>query len=392
MKRLNKYIVFITVLFALLVYIEATAPKPVSWEESFSQRDKIPFGGFILHSLLKELFPGSEIRSVPAPLYNALDGNYFDGTNYIFINSTFTPDALDVEHLMLFVERGNRAFIAAHYFPETLTDSLGFEVVEDFSPLKDTTAINFSNPALRESSPYAFGGRFNSAHITKFDTARSTVLGTDKDSNANYIRVPYGAGEFLVSTVPYAFTNYHLLDKRNAEYAFKALSYLPDGRILWDEYYKDGRKEAESPLRYVLSQVPLRWAYYLTLIGVVLFIIFMGRRRQRIIPQIKPLPNTTLEFAETVGQLYYQHGDHRNIAEKKITYFLEHIRTRFGVNTAKRDEEFQRVVAARSGLDIDQVRSVFTYIDATLARTRVQEEELLALNKAIERFHATSKR
>lgn len=392
MKPINKYIVAVTLLFALLVYIETTAPKPVSWQESFSQKDKIPFGGFILHSLLKELFPGSEIRSIPTPLYNALDGNYFHGANYIFINSSFSADALDVENLMLFVERGNTAFIAAHYFPQPLADSLGFDVMENFSPLKDTTAINFSNPALRESSPYAFAGHFNSARIITFDTARSTVLGTDKDGNANYIRVPYGEGEFLVNTVPYAFTNYHLLDKRNAGYAFKALSYLSDGRILWDEYYKAGRKEVKSPVRYILSKTSLRWAYYLTLIGVVLFMIFMGRRRQRIIPQIKPLPNTTLEFAETVGQLYYQHGDHRNIAEKKITYFLEHIRTRFGVNTANRDEEFHRVVAARSGLDIEQVRSVFAYIDATLAKQRVEDAELQALNTAIERFYATSKR
>jgi len=218
------------------------------------------------------------------------------------------------------------------------------------------------------------------------------VLGVNSRGEANFIRIPYGEGELYISTLPYAFTNYHLLDEENADYAFKALSYLPDGNIFWDEYYKVGRRQIESPLRFILSKESLRWTCYLTMAGVLLFVIFMGRRRQRIIPEIRPLPNTTLEFAHTVGQLYYQHGDHKNIAEKKILYFLEHIRSHFGVNTSERNEEFNRVVAARSGIDLENVRGIFGYIDATLVKNRISEEELIALNKAIERFYTASRR
>lgn len=392
MKRINPYIVFLVALFVVVVYFEATAPRPVSWESSFTRQDRIPFGGYILFDLLPQLFPESDIAVASSPAYNVLVDSYRDGTNYIFINNYFAPDALDVEQLLEFVDRGNHVFMAATDFSPLLSDSLGFEVGADFSPFSDTVSVNFSSPSLKESPPFTFKGRFGHAYFGKIDTANTVILGTDGDGAANFIRVSYGDGDFIASTVPYAFTNYHLVDERNAEYVFRALSYVPDGAILWDEYYKAGRKEVRSPLRYILSEAPLRWAWYLTLIGVVLFMIFMGRRRQRIIPTIKPLPNATLEFAETVGQLYYRHGNHGNIAGKKITYFLEYIRTHFGLNTAERDDEFYRMVAARSGIELDVVRSTFDYIDATIAQQHVTDERLLALNAAIDRFYAESRR
>ena len=53
--------------------------------------------------------------------------------------------------------------------------------------------------------------------------------------------------------------------------------------------------------------------------------IFNAKRRQRVVPIINPLPNTTLDFTKTIGNLYYQEGNHQNIVDKKIIYFLEKI-------------------------------------------------------------------
>jgi hypothetical protein len=183
-----------------------------------------------------------------------------------------------------------------------------------------------------------------------------------------------------------------VIDSGNAVYAFKALSYVTADEVLWDEYYKASRQEAQTPMRYVLTLPSLRWAFWTLLVGVILFMIFMGRRRQRIIPVILALPNTTLDFAHTVAQLYYHHGDHKNIAEKKITYFLEHLRSTFGVNTSDRGEGTFGAIAARAGMDADRVRSIFNYIDSIQASQRVDPPQLMALNEAIERFHADSKR
>ena len=58
-----------------------------------------------------------------------------------------------------------------------------------------------------------------------------------------------------------------------------------------------------------------------------------GKRKQRIIPVITPLKNTSLEFVETIGRLYYQKGTRSGIAHKKIIFFLDFIRTRYNIAT-----------------------------------------------------------
>ena len=58
--------------------------------------------------------------------------------------------------------------------------------------------------------------------------------------------------------------------------------------------------------RQILQSQALKWAFYMTLISLILFVIFRGKRTQRIIPVIDPLKNATLDFTKTIGDLYYQ--------------------------------------------------------------------------------------
>ena len=88
-------------------------------------------------------------------------------------------------------------------------------------------------------------------------------------------------------------------------------------------------------MRYILSQPALKWAWYIFLIGMLDFYIFNAKRKQRIVPIIKPLANTTVDFTKTIGNLYYQEGDHGNIIDKKIIYFLEKIRNEYLIDTTK---------------------------------------------------------
>ena len=92
-------------------------------------------------------------------------------------------------------------------------------------------------------------------------------------------------------------------------------------------------------LRFLFTTPSLTWAYYLTLAGLGLFMIFESKRRQRVIPVIEPVKNKSLEFVETVGQLYYQQADHASIAEKKIQYWLAYVRQRFNIPTTELAEE-----------------------------------------------------
>ncbi|MBC8042877.1 MAG: hypothetical protein IAF08_05475 [Rhizobacter sp.] len=332
----------------------------------------------------------------------------FIGGNYV---GSFLPDKLDVEYLLQFVSEGNTVFIAAQRFDASFLDTLRLRVGNYYEVANlgvktdnaetggglslesklDSLGINFINPALRAKSDYRTRRTDGShAYFTRFDSLKAEALGMNSKGYVNYLRLRFGKGFFYLNTVPYAFTNYNLMMAPNSEYVFKALSYLPVQPVLWDEFYKVGRRESRTPLRYILSNEALRWAYYLTIASALLFITFESKRRQRIIPVVAPPPNMAVEFVETVGRLYYQNGDHKDLATKKITFFLDDLRSSYMVRTTAFDAEFYETLARKSGIAESDLKTLFTFITQQGMRSSVSEIDLKQLSAMIDNFYKKS--
>ena len=147
----------------------------------------------------------------------------------------------------------------------------------DYTGLYKEPALNtFSSQSL-DKNKRLFKDVIENAYITSLDTLNSTILGQvsiEKDRNTNthpnYIKTTFGEnnGAFYLHSNPYAFTNYHLLNG-NEDYTATVLSYLPKQQIIWDNYNKSGRKVIRSPLRYILTNPPLKWALYVSLFGLI---------------------------------------------------------------------------------------------------------------------------
>jgi hypothetical protein len=390
MRKNWKYLLILTLTLVLAVTVDWLSPKALNWEPSLRKDDNIPFGTSLLFQMLPDLFPGQSVRTASRTIYEEkLDTNA--NANYVFVSQDFQPGNEDIERLLDWVSRGNSAFIAAAYFGD-LSDTLKLELEYEFQAFSDSFPVNFVNPALRAEENYVFS-RINSSYYFKgFDTLQSVVLGVDSLRRPNFIKTRFGQGHFYLHAMPLGFTNYHLLYRNNAEYMARALSYLPVQPVIWDEFYKPGvREEHTTPLRFFLQNESLRWAVYLTLVALVLFMVFEAKRRQRIIPVIPPLANTTLEFTETMGRLYFQHQDHKNIAEKKIAYLLDYIRSRFYLATDPRDQVFYQSLHQKTGIEKEDILRLFRLISRVQQQTMIAEVELLELNREIEHFYEKSK-
>ena len=218
----------------------------------------------------------------------------------------------------------------------------------------------------------------------------TTVLGyqgSDKKKYVNFIKVNFRQGHFYIHLQPTAFTNYHLLKDNHAEYAEKVLAYIPKSDIYWMIKEQNGLLESDSPYRYILSQPALKWAWYLFLIGITIFMIFNAKRKQRIIPIIKPLPNTTVDFTKTIGNLYYQEGDHQNLIDKKIIYFLERIRNEYLIETSVLDENFIKKLHSKTGKEIKDIEHLVHLINRQRKKYQLSiESDLIEINNAIEKI------
>ncbi|MBC8145693.1 MAG: DUF4350 domain-containing protein [bacterium] len=402
MKGYGKYIIVLALTLALALFAEASAPKAIDWSPSYSRYHKIPYGAFALYEMFVETLPAGSVQTSDLPLYNTIEtSDNWAVDNYLIVNETFEPDEYDREEILDFVARGNTAFIAASSIGFAFQDSLGFATSGrslflpenlDMFLQQDTVRMNFVNPGLIADSSYPIRVGNDEHWITTLDRDRTTILGEDENHQTNFVRIDHGEGSFYISTLPRAFTNVNVVSGRNREYAFKALSYLPPGKTVWDEYYKAGRRVSSSPFRFVLGNPSLRWAMVTALVGVMLFVFVHSRRRQRAIPVVKPPTNSTLEFTETVGRLYFEHGDHRGIATKKVAYFHEYLRSHLGIKITDVEHELYRRISERSGVAESLVRTIYGRIHHMRRAESFDADDLKSFNADLEMFYAHSKR
>ena len=379
--------------------------------ESYRKTDKQPFGSYVAYKEFKHLFNDRYIETVTDP-FDEEWNNIKDYTNdkkyslYFLIAKNLVLNYSEVKAFMDYVNAGNDLFISADYVDDRLLDNINCNTERSAEILNETRGH------MQETKVQMYFGRnFNAPAYSYFyypflnalagyDTSFTRVLGVNEVDMPNYVILFSGKGRLYLHVAPRIFSNYFLLTGDNYRYFENVISYLRSDpkNIYWDEYYKNtnpGRrkdnnknnKDDFSSIRVIKQHPSLLWAFWLAIAGLLLFIFFNVKRKQRIINVVKPNVNTTVTFTETVGRLYLQKKNNSHIAEKMITYFYEHIRNKYFINTAIVNEEFINSLSGKSGVSKQQTKELFLLIEKIQSEENVGDEDILQLNKEIENFY-----
>jgi hypothetical protein len=422
-SKIYLYIIFGVV--GVLLLLETLAPQPLSWEESYTSGDKIPYGAYVLYDQLDELF-NEEVESVKVDPVSFLKNHKEEtNANYIFINNYLEFDRAEMDDLLEFAGRGNKVFISTQSVTGAFGDSLKLESNPYYSYYEeDTVRVRLNNP-LFENRSYIYQKGSSYRHFVSYDTTITSVLGevlpfepvkgylknifgeefgSEQESNqtiienaieksksrqvpqANFIELKIGDGAIYYHLNPIAFTNYYMLQQGKEQYVSEVFSYLNDGTVYFDDYGKSGRRVVSSPMRFILTNAALKWSWYISLGSVLLYFIFKAKREQRSIPVVKPLENSTVEFTKTIGNLYFQSGDVSGIIHKKINFFLQKLRSKYFVNTEKMDAVFIQRLSIKIGVSQEQTKDVIEYINHLRSKPIHSDYELKQLNKKIDAF------
>lgn len=379
--------------------MEIGAPPKKEWNFTLSNTDKEPFGTFILYSEMKKIFPSGSVESYREPAYNLLHNKQLVNTAYICISGSFPVTKYDLNEIIRYVKRGNYFFVSANHFSRLFQDTMGFKKSTVlFSGAKDSQSVNFVNPNIYTHKNYIsstnlipFYRNQGFRELKNLDTI--VALGKNSESSVNFIKLPMGKGAIFIHADPLCFSNYFVLKNNNVEYTAGALSYIPATvtSIMWDEYYKLGRSGAATPLRFLLSNTSLRWAFWMALTGIVLFMFFESKRKQRIIPVIEPLKNSSLDFIKTVAGVYFQQKDNRAIAQKKIQYWLDYIRTRLFISTNETGAFFIKTVSQKSTVPENNIAAILQYSNKLNDHYSFSDTDLVNLNELIDAFYKAVK-
>lgn len=410
---MKQHRIYLIILFSTIigfVLFEIYKPTPTDWTPTFSNKDNIPYGCELLYKVLPDIFPNQKISDEKVPIFSKKRKVQFPSkSNYLYVFRYFRADSLSLIKLLDYVQKGNSVFIASENF-FGLDDTLNFQTsfVKDLA-FTDSVSINFTNTTIRKPSDYKYQKQVADTYFDIKNSIKNkyrfTVLGKNSKGFPNFIQINFGKGTFFLNTIPMAFTNFYMVKNDNADYVFKALSYLPEQPIFWDEYVNvmsigktarstsksreaKGEEDAqESPFKFIVSQPALKWAYFITLSTLLIYLIFEGKRRQRIIPIMESPKNTSLQFVETIGSLYYNQKDHKSIAEKKIMHLLAYIRTKFYLKTTDIDQEFKSDLSNKSGISPQEINNLFDYISFVQNNDYIAENQLIILNEQIENFY-----
>lgn len=390
-KSIKIYIFILVLILIGIVTVDANKPKPVDWFPSYSVKDKIPFGLYILNNEIETFFKNTKVNRFGETIYEFLDPKYsYQDTTYttngtiLYIDENSTIDDESAQELLYFVSHGNTAFISSTNFPIKLRDSLHFD--NAYSNIF-SDSLHFSLTTNKEEYSYLKGTQ--NVYFTEFDSINTDILGyqknSKKDSVANFIRVPHVNGYFYLHSQPAAFTNYYLLKNNNYKYAEQVLSHIDDSQVFW--YLEGSRDQIKSKMSYIFSQPALNWAWKIALISLIVFMIFNAKRKQRVIPIVEPLKNTTIDFTKTIGNLYFQEGNHQDIINKKIKFFLEKIRNEYFVDTFDLNESFVNRLHQKTGKNKAEIENIVQLIKKYRNQMESSDKDLIAFNKALEKLN-----
>ncbi len=380
-KTFKIYALVFIIIMVILALLEVNKKEVTDWRKNFDVDEKSPFGLFVFNQESKDLFKG-KLKKVDVSAYEFYNQNKNKPVHNILV----IESEIDMESwkkIMDQVSKGSDAMIIASHFPKALSDSIGYY----------DSQISFEDENYLKLTDKKYQGDF--IHLDKFPSGRGfsyikpevEILGKTAEKNnsdqANFIKAKFGKGTFYVHCEPLFLTNYYLLKKGNVKYVQDVFSYLQDRDTLW--FVESNTRESRFFMRFILSKPALKYAWWIFLGGLILFIFFNAKRKQRIVPIIEPLRNTSAEFVKSIGNLYLQEGDFHDMMAKKAQYFLNKIRLDLLIDTQNLDDDFSKKLHLKTGKPMEMITEAIMLIKKGQdPYSSVMKEDLVRMNKLLD--------
>ena len=408
--------------FILLIYFFGTSEgeEPYvtdSWEKTYDPLDKGPYGTFVLKELLDTNGLFGNFLDLNMPLEDGLVDNEDVNDIYFYVGeNSYLPDSTS-EFLLDFVWEGNTAFLSTHDIPWGIEKRL-MEDGEDFYESRQSVDtiqyFKFEHPSLasrRYETPYIYRNEISEDNwvfmsnegLELYGEDTSLVLGTNTKGRINFMKVKYGYGELYFHSTPYQFTNVNMFKKDGFQYAEHMLAHIPPGRIQWDRYnlephynfdFNDGEGDGsggsdprKSILQFILDNPPLLWASILLVVSALLFVVFKGRREQKILPATESKENTSLEYINTLASLYLQQRQHKKLIVLKEKTFINFIADHYYITSKKPDAAYIEKVAVKSQVPKEHIERIFKQFENLKGGYDVSDSALIELHQMIEQFY-----
>lgn len=399
-------VLMVAFLILLLLHKE---PRRFDGHITFNPKDKIPYGTYAAYHLLQHQFPKAtiEINRYAPGTWQTLSPDSA-GQVLLIVNNYFNPTESELDSLTAFAQKGNDIFISCLQMNETAC--LFFKVQQEdvFNPftvkdnygvinMYDSFAVKLDSDTYTVPLQFVYPGVSYNNHFTKYDSLFTYPLGYNVDDNMpNLLALNTQKGSIFLHTAPITFTNFFVLYNNNHHYYEKLMSLLPADtkKIVWDEYFllykqkNSSNKGHKGLLSVLLSHKNFYAAFWLLMILLALYFLTETKRKQRLIPAYSRPANDSLEFVTTIGKLYYEKGDHKNLAEKLTLFFLDYVRNKYKLSTNEINGAFVQRLSLKTGIPAEELDKLIDTLINIRICDRISEQQLLQYHQQLENFYS----
>ncbi len=443
----NWLIVLLVFFGAGVLLVVFYSDSDIDWNERYKPDEKMPYDTYLIEQLLRN-------NASSVPFYSIQDSTHLYLTDtaqnqlLVFIGNTFFYNEKDLSAMLDFIDSGNTVFLAAEDLDKALLDSLyldtkipvlhldeevyqeemvNYPVFEESVFSHDFQSQNIQMRLSRSSKEaqlcyvYDFDTLattwlyFNESWMSYYPSGQMVTLGTFVSKGAlptakafvNFIEINYGKGKLYLHLQPRIFTNYFLKERNTFDYVSSVFKDIKPSKIWWAEENRkfdfiktedpDSYNQApdESFMEFILSERALRNGWYFMLFGVLLYLLFGAKRKQRIIPLQEKKDNTSIEYAEVISQLFLEQKDHSKLILMKKELFKHYVRDRYGVKIPSTRKELTepllRLLETRSGIASQELIVLFDLWFHIEAIGPVYTSEMLTFHNRLETFYKNSK-
>jgi hypothetical protein len=427
MKKLtkNSCLLLLGWLFMAAVICPSCSPsKSQNWTPSFVSDGTSPFECKLFDKAFVHLFSPEENRNVyVSSVYTDADSlvsgeknPFYNRNNFLwaFIDIHVMRDSIRQQAMSQIISDGHSSVLMSENFGGRIaTNHQSFDFQAYCSQVNSDGKAKVSK--IRDElsgKDYSFPSAFCACHFKSCDfrmdfpssysngRMQQQVLATIDGEPIAIQYVDHVTGRsVLICSTPLLFTNYGLTYGNNAELIFNILKRVdwkfPIVRLYSSKVpnigsYDSGvapqkqSKQSKSDHDNLNADSPLvqNLFFWLGTALFVLFLLFVARRRQRIIPIMEAPGNRTLDFIRQISRIYEWEENYSGLLQKKSVFFYDTIKNRLHINLddADRVEENAAFVSAASGYEVKKMRSLLIILNRVLRGKReLDKEEAFAL-------------
>lgn len=394
MKRYVKIILAILLLIIILmsVLFELRDVPKVKDNNSYSIESKDLGGLQLFYGMLQEFYGAEKVTH-----YKEDDFSYLQERSgsslLVVIDKTIVLDSILQNVLSEYAARGYEVLLIADEYQvedyRSLSTELGLYAHDTIFDLvwKDTDTLVYK-PALSESSmiPYS-----SIHHFRKDSSGRFEPLLTRGDDYVLFQVGKIADYQVYLHSAPMLFQNRSALSGAFLQNFLMTFRLFENDNVIvhqFDNAFLRVGSNKDSVLQYILGQPSLKYAYYLTLLSGLVYVLFSSKRKQKVIPIEELSKNTSLDYVETASSIFMAQNQNNKLVKHMRRNFYFKIKSMYFLN--QDDPLLEEKLARKSKYPKEEISKIIKQFD--LAGTHsFNDDQLMRLYNDINSFDKNRK-